>query len=349
MKQISAQIDPRTAAKEAGLTYTSDTNPGITRKQQGKTFVYFDSKNKQVSNKDSLERIKSLVIPPAWKNVWISESPKGHIQATGIDSKGRKQYKYHPSWRAYRSSTNFHRMEEFSKLLPRIREQVTKDLHQSKLTKEKVIATLIKIMEQTFIRIGNEEYEHDNKSYGLTTLKDKHVKIKGSKILFNFKGKSGVEHEILLTNPTLAKIVKKCQDLPGQDLFQYIDEEGVIQDIKSQDVNNYLKNITREHFTAKDYRTWGGSINAIKELERLGNFENQTEAKKNVVQVVKNVASILGNRPATCKKHYIIPQIFETYYSEQLFSYCEKAKGKKHPGYICYEELIIKDVSTVAI
>jgi len=306
-------IDPIQSAKAVGLRYVNDEKPGIQRKHVGEEFVYLDAKDNQVRDPEALERIKKLVIPPAWTEVWICPLPNGHLQATGRDAKGRKQYRYHPEWCRVRNQTKFDRMVRFGLAMPSIREQTDRHLQLRGLSREKVVATVVQLLEKTFIRVGNTEYAEKNSSFGLTTLRNRHIEISGTKLLFRFRGKSGVDHEIELNDRRLVRIVKHCRDLPGYELFQYLDEDGQRQAVDSKDVNDYLQEITGEDFTAKDFRTWAGTVQAYLELAELGTFSSQTEAKRNVAQAVKNVAKQLGNRPATCRKYYIHPTIIDTY------------------------------------
>ncbi|ULP28442.1 MULTISPECIES: DNA topoisomerase IB [Leptolyngbya] len=310
--------DPIESAEVVGLKYVTDEMPGITRKRSGKSFAYFDLNGDRIRDEKIIQRINSLAIPPAYKNVWICPLENGHLQATGRDAKGRKQYRYHPLWRAIRDQNKFSRMIAFSQALPDIRRRLEKDLALPGLPKQKVLATVLKLMELTRIRVGNEEYAKTNNSYGLTTLQDDHVNVAGSKIQFQFRGKSGVEHEIEVSDKRLAKVVKRCQDLPGQELFQYLDEHQQAQDITSSDVNDYLREVTGQDFTAKDFRTWAGTVLAASHLAEIGKFTSQTAAKKNITQAVKSVSAYLGNRPATCRKYYIHPNVLEAYLDESL-------------------------------
>src|ERR1051326_3800416 len=248
------------AAKEAVLRYVSDEGPGYTRKPRGKHFEYFDTEGKPIRDEQRLLRIKRLAIPPAWADVWICPSANGHIQATGRDARGRKQYRYHERWREVRDENKFERLAQFAKALPDMRRRVAQDLKLTGLPRRKVLATIVRLLERTFIRVGNEEYARENKSFGLTTIKNRHVTVKGPHVRFRFRGKSGRQHEVDLTDPRIARIISKCQDLPGQDLFQYVENNGDVRDIASQDVNNYLREITGEDFTAKDFRTWAGTV-----------------------------------------------------------------------------------------
>jgi DNA topoisomerase-1 len=322
--ELEGSASPVESAEAVGLTYVTDDIPGIQRKKVGKGFVYTDEKGDRIRDQKTIRRIESLAIPPAYKQVWICPLENGHLQATGRDAKGRKQYRYHPLWRSIRDQTKFSRMMAFSQALPDIRRRLESDLALAGLPKQKVLAAILKLMELTRIRVGNEEYAKTNNSYGLTTLQDDHVDISGSKIYFNFRGKSGVDHEIEVKDKRLAKIVKRCQDIPGQELFQYVDEEGNAQRITSTDVNDYLREITGQDFTAKDFRTWAGTVLAAFHLSEIGRFTSQTAAKKNITQAIKAVAAHLGNRPATCRKYYVHPAILEAYLDESLHVVTEK-------------------------
>ncbi len=306
-------INPVASARTAGLRYVNDRRPGITRKRWGRGFTYLDAKGRRVTDPKELERIKAIVIPPAWTDVWISPSPKGHIQATGRDEKGRKQYRYHPRWREVRDESKYNRMIEFGHALPAIRTHVDRDMRAHSLSKGRVLATLVRLLETTYIRIGNEEYARENNSFGLTTLRCRHIKVRGSKLRFRFKGKSGKRHTIEVNDARLARVVKRCQELPGQELFGYLDEEGEQHTIHSDDVNEYLYEITGKHFTAKDFRTWGGTVLAATALQRMGMALSAAKARKNVVAAVKEVAERLGNTPAICRKSYIHPFVPASY------------------------------------
>lgn len=321
-------LDPVESSKLAGLRYVTDSIPGITRRRRGKSFQYFDPEGKPVRDKDILARIKSLVIPPAWTDVWICPRANGHLQATGRDARGRKQSRYHPRWREVRDETKYERMKLFGETLPIIRERVDQDLTLPGLPKEKVLATIVRLLETTFIRIGNEEYAKENKSYGLTTLRNKHVDVEGATVKFKFKGKSGKQHEIDLSDRRLARIVKKCLDLPGYELFQYIDDDGSLHTVDSSDVNEYLRTITEQPFTAKDFRTWAGTVLACLALRECETCETQTQAKKNVVEAIKKVAERLGNTPAVCRKCYVHPTVLESYMTGELVKTLEAAEKK---------------------
>jgi DNA topoisomerase-1 len=305
--------DPKESAQAAGLRYVSDTRPGIRRVRCGKGFRYTAPDGKTVRDADTLRRIRSLVIPPAWTGVWICTQANGHLQATGRDARGRKQSRYHPRWREVRDETKYERMAQFAQALPVIRERVKKDLALPGLPRPKVLATIVSLMEQTHIRVGNQEYAKENGSYGLTTLRNKHVEVHGSQVTFSFQGKSKVHHTISLEDRRLARIIKQCEDLPGYELFQYVDEDGERHAIDSSDVNDYLREITGQHFTAKDFRTWAGSVLACDMLRGMTAVENATQAKKNVVAAIKAVAAKLGNTPSVCRKCYVHPAVLEAY------------------------------------
>ena len=307
------QQDPVGSAKAAGLRYVTDAAPGIRRKNAGKGFAYLAPDGGKVTDKETLRRIRSLAIPPAWTEVWICPDARGHLQATGRDAKGRKQYRYHPRWREARDETKYGRMMAFAQALPLIRARVEQDTRLPGLPREKVLATLVRLLETTFIRVGNEEYARANRSYGLTTLRDKHVEVDGATLRFSFRGKSGKVHRVALEDPRLARIVKRCQDLPGQELFQWVDDEGVQRTVSSQDVNDYLREIGGEDFTAKDFRTWAGTVLAAMALQELKASGSQAEAKRNVVRAIERVAERLGNTPAVCRKCYVHPAVLDSY------------------------------------
>ena len=311
--EIEIAPDPVEVAEEAGLRYVSDDQPGYTRKAKGKDFDYFDTDGKRIRDETRLLRIRRLAIPPAYTDVWICPSANGHIQANGRDARGRKQYRYHERWREVRDENKYDRMVVFGKALPKIRRRVSRDLKRRGLPREKVLATVVQLLERTFIRIGNEEYAKENKSFGLTTMRNHHVDVTATKLKFSFRGKSGVQHEVDVTDRRLAKIIRQLQDLPGQEVFQYVDEEGKVQDVTSQDVNDYLREITGEEFTAKDFRTWAGTVLAAMALNAQEAFKNKTQAKKNVKDAISAVAKILGNTPTVCRKCYVHPAVLEHY------------------------------------
>ncbi len=310
--------DPVESAKLAGLRYVSDASPGIRRKSNSRGFIYLGDDKKPIRDEVQLQRIKSLAIPPGWSDVWICPLPNGHIQATARDAKGRKQYRYHGRWREVRDETKYNRMIAFGEALPAIRKRVKADLALSGLPREKVLATVVRLLETTFIRVGNEEYARTNKSFGLTTMRNRHVAVSGSTLRFEFRGKSGKQHRIALTDRQIAKIIKHCQSLPGQELFQYLDEDGQIQSIGSTEINQYLREITKQDFTAKDFRTWAGTVLAALALKEIEEFDSETQAKKNIVEAVQAVAKQLGNTPAVCRKCYVHPTILDAYLDRSL-------------------------------
>jgi DNA topoisomerase-1 len=305
--------DPVIAAQVAGLRYVSDESPGIRRRKQGSGFAYLGPDGKTVRDPATLGRIRSLAVPPAWTEVWICPSPNGHIQATGRDARGRKQYRYHARWRSVRDETKYHKSIAFARALPKIRARVAADLARPGLPREKVLACVVKLLESTAIRVGNEEYARQNGSVGLTTMKDRHVTIRGPRLQFRFKGKSARRHDVELTDERLARIVKRCRDIPGQDLFQYLDDDGEAQSIGSGDVNDYLRAISGEDFTAKDFRTWAGTVQAAMQLAAAEAVETAGAAKKTLVAAVARVAERLGNTPAVCRKCYIHPAVMDAY------------------------------------
>ena len=315
--KIENAPDPAEVAEEAGLRYVSDDQPGYTRKAKGDNFEYFDADGKRIRDETRLLRIRRLAIPPAYKDVWICPAPNGHVQATGRDARRRKQYLYHERWREVRDENKYDRIIDFAKALAKIRRRVAKDLKLSGLPREKVLATVVQLLERTFIRIGNDEYARENKSFGLTTMKDRHVKVKGSKLRFRFRGKSGREHEVDVTDRRIATIISKLQDLPGQDLFQYVDDDGKVGDISSQDVNQYLREITGEDFSAKDFRTWAGTVLTAIALKAQEKFETKKQATSNIKTAITAVAKILGNTPAICRKCYVHPAVLEDYLDQK--------------------------------
>lgn len=308
------------AAKVADLIYVNDKEPGINRLKKGKGFVYVYD-NKPLKEKAEIERIRKLAIPPAWTNVWICANENGHIQATGFDIRGRKQYRYHAMWSSMRNETKFHRLYEFGKVLPSIRLKLEEDLAKRELTEEKVLSTVVSLMERTYIRIGSEDYEKLYGSYGLTTLKDSHVRIDGDKILFSFKGKKGIDHKISLKNKRLAKTVKQCRDITGKELFQYYDAEGNRKPIDSGMVNRYIKDASGGDFTAKDFRTWAGTLNSIRAFKSIGEAESETDCKKKIVAALDEVSKQLGNTRTVCKKYYVHPGIIKLYEEKNLLKY----------------------------
>jgi DNA topoisomerase-1 len=306
------------SAKSAGLRYVSHFDNGIQRRRHGKGFIYFNSTGKRLRDPQTLDRIRSLVIPPAWSDLWICPDPRGHIQAIGKDQRGRKQYRYHPLWRKVRDESKFDRVIDFAKSLPRIRRHVRGDLRLPGLPRQKVLGTVVLLLEKTLIRVGNEEYARSNHSYGLTTMKNSQVDVTGSLVHFEFRGKSGVEHAIDLHDHRLAKIIRACQHLSGQELFEYVDGDGARHPVASDDVNGYLQHITQDDFTAKDFRTWAGTVLAAVALREQGEFESPIQGRKFIVTAIKSVAKRLGNTTAVCRKCYVHPFILEAYLNRTL-------------------------------
>jgi DNA topoisomerase-1 len=299
-------------AHNAGLHYTSDDQPGITRRRCKNSFAYHQATGAKLRDRETLSRIKSLAIPPAWENVWISTFANGHVQATGRDARKRKQYRYHPKWREQRDETKFEHMLAFARMLPKIRRKVATDIRRKEMCREKIVATVVRLLETTVIRVGNDEYARDNHSYGLTTMCNRHVEVTRSDIVFSFRGKSGKHHEITLHDPRVAKIIRACQEMPGQELFSYVAKEET-KHIESTDVNDYLRQITGTDFTAKDFRTWIGTVLAAMAFQEFEAVTSESQAKKNIGTVIESVAKILGNTPTVCRKCYIHPDIIHAY------------------------------------
>lgn len=332
MQRLQSKLEkigrnPLTTAKSVGLRYSINVNNGFFRVRKGEGFEFVDENRKKVRDKNALDRIQKLVIPPAWENVWISPYENGHLQATGIDAKGRKQYRYHSQWNKIRNQSKFYRLRSFAKALPSIRKQVDTDLNKQGLPYEKVVALVVKLIELTNIRIGNDAYKKLYGSFGLTTLQDDHVQFTSNKIYFEFIGKKGIKHKMSLESSRLAKLVKRCKDIPGQDLFQYYDTEGNHRCVTSSDINNYLKNITGEDFTAKDFRCWAGSVNAFEAFQKLSKPESEKEFKHKVVEVLDEVASKLGNTRTVCKKYYVHPTVIAAFEKGSIWKY--KTKSRK--------------------
>ncbi len=341
--------DPKKSAALAGLRYVRCTSEGLQRRRSGEGFTYVDANGAPVRDKQVLQRIQSLVLPPAWEQVWICPCEEGHLQATGIDARGRRQYRYHPDYRQVRNHTKFYRMLDFAKALPGIRAQVEKHLRLPDLPREKVIATVVRLLETTFIRVGNEEYARENSSFGLTTLRDRHVKIEGSTLRFQFRGKSAQMHDVTIEDKRLARIVRECRDLPGYELFQYKDAFGELHSVDSADVNGYLQEISGQSFSAKDFRTWAGTIQTALALAEIGPFNSETEGKRHIVEAVRRTAKRLGNRPATCRNYYVHPAIFDAYLDGSLVSAVSRAqalpdedKTGLHPEEACVVSIIRK-------
>jgi DNA topoisomerase-1 len=307
-----ADLD-RDSAKDAGLRYTSDDRPGLGRRRAGKGFRYVDTEGRTIHDRRELARIRRLAIPPAWTEVWISTDPRGHLQATGRDARGRKQYRYHERWREARDETKYERMLDFARALPKVRARVDRDLSRARLGRERVLATIVRLLETSLIRVGNDEYARANGSYGLTTLREKHVRVRGSRVTFRFRGKGAKEHEVGVTDRRVARVVRGLQDLPGQELFRYVDADGEVRSVDSGDVNAYLREVSGDEFTAKDFRTWAGTLFAARELRAIGKADGAQAARKNVNEAVKAVAARLGNTAAVCRKCYIHPAIVDAY------------------------------------
>jgi DNA topoisomerase I len=306
--------DPLESARLAGLRYVNDERtPGISRIGRQNRFRYVAPGGRTIADRAELQRIRALAIPPAWTAVWICPNPLGHLQATGRDARGRKQYRYHPRWREVRDEVKYGRLIKFAETLPQIRARTTTDLQRNGLPREKVIAAVVQLLEKTLIRVGNEEYARENRSFGLTTMRDQHAKVAGSKLRFEFRGKSGIGHAVDLEDRRLARIVKACRDLPGYELFQYVDDDNTRHVIDSADVNEYLRTVTGEDFTAKDFRTWAGTVLAAKALAAARTFASNREAKRNIVKAIESVARRLGNTRTVCRKCYIHPAIFDAY------------------------------------
>jgi DNA topoisomerase-1 len=303
----------REAATRAGLSYVTDGIAGIRRQRAGKGWAFYAPGGERITDAVERKRIGALVIPPAWSEVWICPDAHGHIQATARDARGRKQYRYHPLYRAARDKSKFRRMLEFSEILPDIRERVERDLRARDLTRRQILATVVRLLDKTLIRVGNDEYARENRSFGLTTLRGRHVQINGARLSFSFRGKSGVSHEVAITDRRLARIVQQCQDLPGQELFQYLDGRGKRQTISSDDVNAYLRETTGRDITAKDFRTWAGTMLAAKHLCAIGPAKTRREAERNILRAIDTVADRLGNTRAVCRKYYVHPGLLRAY------------------------------------
>jgi DNA topoisomerase-1 len=337
--------DTEKCVKAVNLIYANDSEPGISRKRKANGFDYY-FEGKKVKDKQILLRIKRLVIPPAWEKVWICPDENGHIQVTGIDAKGRKQYKYHSLWNALRNQTKFSRLLSFGEKLPQLRLELEEDLSSKELSDRKVLATVISLMERTYIRIGNSEYEKLYGSYGLTTLKDQHVKIKGDDISFSFRGKKGISHKVSIKNKKLAKIVKECREIPGKELFQFYDEQGKRHAIDSGMVNRYIHDCTGDDFTAKDFRTWAGTLNALRAFHQLGDAATEAEKKRKLIAALDYVSQKLGNTRTVCKKYYVHPRIIDLYEQQGLSNYLKELdkieKNDELTGWTADERILLK-------
>jgi len=331
-------------AEEQGLRYVSDTQPGFRREPGRKNFAYFDPAGKRVTDEKLLARFKALVIPPAWTDVWICRYGNGHLQVTGRDARGRKQYRYHADWCSRRNETKFGKMLAFGRALPPLRTQVEEHLSLRGMPRDKVLAAIVVVLEQTRIRVGNDVYTKENKSFGLTTIRNKHAKVRGARVRFQFRGKSGVMRDVSLTDRRLSRIIRNCQELPGEELFCYQDDDGITHDIGSSDVNEYLKRVSGESITAKDFRTWGGTIKALELLAALGPLESETQRarKSRELEIIKNVAAYLGNTVSVCRKYYVSPSVFEADRDGSLHKLSGKTKAAKTSVYSPHESLLLK-------
>ncbi|HET7558088.1 MAG TPA: DNA topoisomerase IB [Rhodanobacteraceae bacterium] len=322
------------------LTYVSDTEPGYTRQRRGKHFVYLDRRGRTLSDERVLARIRSLAIPPAYTDVWICRSPNGHVQATARDARGRKQYRYHPGWKAWRDATKFERTLDFARVLPKLRARIARDLRRKGLARERVLATILRLLDRTHARIGNEEYARSNRSYGLSTLRDRHAKVRGDEVLLHFRGKSGKDHQVMLTDARVARVVRRCEDLPGQHLFQYRDEQGALHRVGSGDVNEYLRGIVGNGFTAKDFRTWAATVSVAGALIAHG------RASQAMLRgAIEHAANELGNTPAVCRRAYVHPAIMQAYESREeaarLRAAYERAASRRGRGLNQIEKAVL--------
>jgi DNA topoisomerase-1 len=341
--QPSAEIsDPRSAAEAAGLRYVSDAEPGIARHRVGKGFRYTWPDGTPVTDRPTLTRIRRLGIPPAYSDVWICRNPAGHLQAVGRDDRGRKQYRYHEDWRALRDAVKFHRMIAFGEALPRIREKVAADLRKHGLPREKVLAAVVTMLEQTLVRVGNEEYSRQNHSYGVTTLRNRHVSVRGPRARFRFKGKSGKEHDVQVDDPRLVRVVRQCLEIPGQELFQWIDDDGERHVVDSDDVNAYLRELCGEEFTAKDFRTWAGTVLAARMLRRAAPVTSDRMARTEVARVVRQVALQLRNTPAVCRKSYVHPGVIDAYVRGYIKPLVEVTGARDEPERSVEEDALLE-------
>ena len=319
-------IEPERSARAAGLRHVTDEGPGIIRRRRGRGFQYIAPDGATITDRDERRRIDALAIPPAWTDVWICPVPNGHIQATGRDVRGRKQYRYHPRWREVRDETKYHRMAAFASALPRIRRRVDRDMRRRGLSRGRVVATVVRLLDVTLIRVGNDEYARENRSFGLTTLRDRHVAVKGDRIRFRFRGKSGRVHEVEVEDPRVARVIRRCEELPGQDLFQYVDEDGDLVDVTSEDVNDYIREAAGRDFTAKDFRTWTGTALAAWTLDQLGG--SQAPPKRQLVAAIESVAQELGNTPAVCRACYVHPDVIDAHVDGTLTASLGQQAGR---------------------
>jgi len=332
-------LDARAIARDAGLRYSSDSRPGWTRRRAGRGFTYRDAQGSPVNDRDALARIRALAIPPAWTEVWICPWPNGHLQASGRDARGRKQYRYHADWHSRRDTDKFERMLSFAAALPRIRQRCDRDLAKRGMPREKVLAAVVRLLELTLIRVGNDEYARLNRSFGLTTLRDRHASIEGAQVRFRFRGKSGQTHEVGLRDRRLAAVVRRCQELPGQELFQYQDADGAPRDVSSDDVNAYIRDAARGDFTAKDFRTWAGTVLAYRALRALQPGDGDRATKRNVVEAIRETADRLGNTPAVARRSYVHPAVLEAYLDGEVSgALVEAAEEQATPPRVATED-----------
>jgi DNA topoisomerase-1 len=339
---VAALADPVVSARAVGLRYVSDQTPGIKREHRGKNFRYRHPAGKLVRDPETLRRIKSLVIPPAWTDVWICADANGHLQATGRDDRRRKQFRYHPRWREIRDETKYARMIAFARMLPQIRRRIKKDMALSGMQRNQVLATVVRLLEVSLIRVGNDEYARENDSFGLTTMRNKHVDVRGAALRFHFRGKAGKWHDVDVRDRHIARIVERCQDLPGQELFQFVDADGGRHDVRSEDVNEYIRECTGQEFTAKDFRTWAGTVLAAQALCAFEKCDTKVQVKKNIVAAVASVAQKLGNTPAVCKKCYIHPHVLDSYLEGTLIEALkQRSKKSKTPRGLPSEEAAV--------
>jgi DNA topoisomerase-1 len=336
--------DPMRAAQHAGLRYTSDEQRGLRRLRKGRGFGYVDAAGRRVADASELDRIRRLAIPPAWTDVWISPSALGHIQATGRDAKGRKQYRYHARWREVRDEAKYSRLGDFARALPRMRARVEADLRRPGIPREKVLATAVRLLGETSMRVGNAEYAKANNSFGLTTLRNRHVEVDGSRLRFRFRGKSGKDHEVDVRDRRLAKVVERLEQLPGQDLFQYVDEDGVQKPIGSEDVNSYLREISGDDLTAKDFRTWAGTVLAARELAATAPARNERVRRKRIVSAIDVVARRLGNTRAVCRRCYVHPAVIDEYEREEIPSALARPDRVRRDGSLSSHESAVASI-----
>ena len=337
-------LEPAQSAVIAGLRYGGHQSAGYTRRRRGKNFQYFDTEGKTLRNKSELARIRSLVIPPAWTKVWICPDPAGHLQAVGYDARGRKQYRYHPAYRAVRNQTKYDRVPEIANAIALTRQHIRDDLALAGMPREKVLATVIRILDATAMRVGNEGSASENHTFGLTTLRNQHVEVTGATLRFHFTGKSGIRHELEITDRRVARVVRQCHDLPGQKLFEYVSESGELCGVSSGDVNEYLRAVSGHSLTAKDFRTWTGTVECAVALRDIGEFSSETEAKRNIVAAIKIAARRLGNRAATCRAYYVHPTVTEAYLAGNLIAAMKRSRAEAADDSLSADEKAVLDI-----